>query len=114
MNEIKLTMLEKINLILKIVIGSAISWELAILFGSTYPYLGPIALILCIKATLIKESMGTKFFLIRIPLRNWNEGKAMIEVILNETRSNEKFYFPAIWNAQHFISTLKQYPRPIT
>ncbi|MGE7765544.1 FUSC family protein [Peribacillus sp. NPDC096540] len=55
MNKIKLTMLEKIILILKMVIGSSISWELAILFGSKYPYLGPISLILCLQATLIKS-----------------------------------------------------------
>lgn len=48
-------MVEKINLILKMVIGSAISWELAILFGSKYPYLGPISLILCLQVTLIKS-----------------------------------------------------------
>ncbi len=55
MNKIKLTMLEKISLILKMVIGSAISWELAILFGSKYPYLGPISLIICLQATIIKS-----------------------------------------------------------
>ena len=55
MNKIKLTGLEKWILILKMVIGSAISWELAILFGSKYPYLGPISLILCLQATLIKS-----------------------------------------------------------
>ena len=55
MNTIKLTMLEKISLILKMVIGSAISWELAILFGSKYPYLGPISLIICLQATIIKS-----------------------------------------------------------
>lgn len=54
-NKIKLTMLEKISLILKMVIGSAISWELAILFGSRYPYLGPISLIICLQATIIKS-----------------------------------------------------------
>lgn len=54
-NKIKLTMLEKISLILKMVIGSAISWELAILFGSKYPYLGPISLIICLQATIIKS-----------------------------------------------------------
>ena len=37
------------------VIGSALSWELAILFGSKYPYLGPISLILCLQATLHKS-----------------------------------------------------------
>ncbi|MFJ8245053.1 aromatic acid exporter family protein [Peribacillus asahii] len=55
MNTIKLTMLEKISLILKMGIGSAISWELAILFGSEYPYLGPISLIICLQATLIQS-----------------------------------------------------------
>ncbi|MHC0039586.1 FUSC family protein [Pseudoneobacillus sp. C159] len=55
MNTIKLTIPEKVSLILKMVIGSAISWELAILFGSKYPYLGPISLILCLQATLIKS-----------------------------------------------------------
>jgi uncharacterized membrane protein YgaE (UPF0421/DUF939 family) len=54
-NKIKLTMLEKISLIIKMVIGSAISWELAILFGSKYPYLGPISLIICLQATIIKS-----------------------------------------------------------
>jgi uncharacterized membrane protein YgaE (UPF0421/DUF939 family) len=66
--------------------------------------------------SLTKESMEAweqNFFLLESSLRNWNEGKAMIEVVLNQTRSNEKFYFPAIWHAQHLISTLKQYPRPI-
>ena len=55
MNKIKLTMLEKISLMIKMVIGSAISWELAILFGSKYPYLGPISLIICLQATIIKS-----------------------------------------------------------
>jgi len=54
-NTIKLTMLEKISLILKMGIGSAISWELAILFGSKYPYLGPISLVICLQATLIQS-----------------------------------------------------------
>ena len=54
-NTIKLTMPEKISLILKMVIGSAISWELAVLFGSKYPYLGPISLIICLQATIIKS-----------------------------------------------------------
>lgn len=52
--QIKLTMPEKISLILKMVIGSAVSWELAILFGSKYPYLGPISLILCLQTTIMK------------------------------------------------------------
>ncbi|MCM3653320.1 FUSC family protein [Metabacillus litoralis] len=55
MNKINLTMLEKISLILKMVIGSAISWELAVLFGSKYPYLGPISLMICLQATIIKS-----------------------------------------------------------
>ncbi|MFU2016221.1 FUSC family protein [Peribacillus butanolivorans] len=55
MNKVKLTIPEKISLILKMVIGSAISWELAVLFGSKYPYLGPISLILCLQATIIKS-----------------------------------------------------------
>ena len=55
MQEIKQTGLDKLILILKMVIGSAISWELAILFGSKYPYLGPISLILCLQATLLKS-----------------------------------------------------------
>jgi uncharacterized membrane protein YgaE (UPF0421/DUF939 family) len=52
--QIKLTMLEKISLILKMAIGSAISWKLAVLFGSKYPYLGPLSLILCLQATIMK------------------------------------------------------------
>ena len=55
MQVIKLTGIDKLILVLKMVIGSAISWELAILFGSKYPYLGPISLILCIQATLLKS-----------------------------------------------------------
>ncbi|WP_338472377.1 FUSC family protein [Niallia sp. XMNu-256] len=55
MNKIKLTGPEKWILILKIVIGSAISWELSIFFGSKYPYLGPISLILCLQATIFKS-----------------------------------------------------------
>ena len=55
MQVIKLTVIDKLILVLKMVIGSAISWELAILFGSKYPYLGPISLILCIQATLLKS-----------------------------------------------------------
>lgn len=54
-NKINLTMLEKISLILKMVIGSAISWELAVLFGSKYPYLGPISLMICLQVTIIKS-----------------------------------------------------------
>nr|WP_254119569.1 FUSC family protein [Bacillus sp. FJAT-29790] len=37
------------------VVGSAISWELAVLFGSKHPYLAPISLILCLQATIIKS-----------------------------------------------------------
>ena len=62
-NKIKRTMIDKISLILKMVIGSAISWELAVLFGSKYPYLGPISLIICLQATIIKS---IKFGLARI------------------------------------------------
>jgi uncharacterized membrane protein YgaE (UPF0421/DUF939 family) len=54
-NQIKPTMLEKISIILKMVVGSAISWELAILFGSKYPYLGPISLIICLQTTIVKS-----------------------------------------------------------
>lgn len=55
MSRIKRTMLDKISLILKLVIGSAISWELAVLFGSKYPYLAPISLIICLQATISKS-----------------------------------------------------------
>ncbi|WP_338448197.1 aromatic acid exporter family protein [Niallia oryzisoli] len=55
MKKIKLTFFEKINLMIKLVIGSAISWELAILLGSKYPYLAPISLILCLQITMIKS-----------------------------------------------------------
>lgn len=64
--------------------------------------------------SLTKESMEAwvqNFFLLESSLRNWNEGKALVEVVFNETNSNEKFCFPAIWHAQHLISTLKQNPR---
>ncbi|ETI68409.1 FUSC family protein [Neobacillus vireti] len=55
MNNKKLSFQHKISLCFKMVIGSSISWELAILFGSKYPYLAPISLILCLQATLIKS-----------------------------------------------------------
>ncbi len=64
---------------------------------------------------LTKESIEAwvqNFFLLESTLRNWNEGKAIIEVVFNGSRSNDEFYFPAIWHAQHLISTIKQYPRP--
>lgn len=37
------------------VIGSTISWELAVFLGSKYPYLAPISLILCLQATIVKS-----------------------------------------------------------
>lgn len=39
-------------LIWKLAIGSALSWEVAKLFGSEYPYLAPISVILCVQSTL--------------------------------------------------------------
>lgn len=55
MAQIKLTFLQKIGLMIKMVAGSAVSWELAILFGSKHPYLAPISLILCLQATIVKS-----------------------------------------------------------
>lgn len=66
--------------------------------------------------SLTKESIEAwvqNFFLLESSLRNWNEGKAIIEVVFNGTHSNDKFYFPAFWHAQHLISTIKKYPRPL-
>ena len=63
--------------------------------------------------SLTKESMEVwiqNFFLLESSLRNWNEGKVIVEVVFNEAGSNEKFYLPAFWHAQHLISTLKQHP----
>lgn len=238
MGQIKLTMPEKISLILKMVIGSAVSWELAILFGSKYPYLGPISLILCLQTTIMKtiqfgiarivgtiigaasvfilasslhanawslaivmlvslviplhlgadgimlhqialsvllvfafehklegygldrirdsiigvavalllqqffhppnltkkamkeveelpEILAEKLkslavwldagalFLLESSLRNWNDGKTIANIAFHknyENLSNEKFYFPAMWHAQHLLSVLKQHP----
>ncbi|MFO1445999.1 FUSC family protein [Bacillus sp. Bva_UNVM-123] len=39
------------ELIWKIAIGTALSWELAKLFGSEHPYLAPISVILCQQST---------------------------------------------------------------
>ena len=54
------------ELIWKIAIGTAISWELAKLFGSEHPYLAPISVILCQQTTnsetvkiSIQRVMGT-------------------------------------------------------
>ncbi|MBY0121781.1 aromatic acid exporter family protein [Bacillus sp. S/N-304-OC-R1] len=44
----------KTELIWKLALGSAIAWEGARLFGSEYPYLAPISVILCTQATLNK------------------------------------------------------------
>lgn len=61
-----------------------------------------------------KEAWVQNFFLLESFLRNWNEGKAITDIVLNETCSNGEFYYPAIWHAKHLIFTLKQYPRPLT
>ncbi|MBS4178937.1 FUSC family protein [Lederbergia citrea] len=55
MGKKKLTTLQKISLILKMSIGSAISWEIAAIFGSKHPYLAPISVILCLQATMVKS-----------------------------------------------------------
>ncbi|PLT33545.1 hypothetical protein CUU64_13110 [Bacillus sp. V5-8f] len=41
-------------LIWKMAIGSALSWELASLFGSKHPYLAPLSIILCLQNTVNK------------------------------------------------------------
>jgi hypothetical protein len=67
--------------------------------------------------SLTKESIEAwvqNFFLLESSLRNWNEGKAIIDVVFNRTRSNDKLYFPAFWHAQHLISTIQKYPQPLT
>lgn len=61
-----------------------------------------------------REAWRQNFLLLESSLRNWNEGKALTDVVLNGTCSNEEFCFPAVWHAKHLISTLKQNPRPLT
>jgi uncharacterized membrane protein YgaE (UPF0421/DUF939 family) len=43
-------------LIWKLAVGSALSWEIAKLFGSDYPYLAPISVILCLRSTPSKTA----------------------------------------------------------
>lgn len=64
--------------------------------------------------SLAKEGMKIwiqNFLLLESSLRNWNEEKAISDVLFNETFPNDKFYFTAVWHGQHLISTLKQSPR---
>lgn len=52
-------------------------------------------------------------FLLESSLRNWNDGKTIANIAFHknyENLSNEKFYFPAMWHAQHLLSVLKQHP----
>lgn len=59
------------------------------------------------------EAWVQNFFLLESSLRNWNEGKAITDVVFNESGSNGNFYSTAMWHAHHLISTLKQCPRPL-
>ncbi|MFJ8245052.1 hypothetical protein [Peribacillus asahii] len=64
--------------------------------------------------SLTKESMQAWiqiFTLLESALHNWNEGKAITAITFNEILANKKFHFPAMWHAQHIISTLKQHSR---
>lgn len=55
------------------------------------------------------------FLLLESSLRNWNEEKAISDVLFNEIFPNDKFYFTAVWHGQHLVSTLKQSPQlPLT
>ena len=64
--------------------------------------------------TLTKESMNAwvqNFSLLETSLQNWNEGKEIPEVSFIETGLLPQFNIPAIWHAQHLITTLKQNSR---
>ena len=64
--------------------------------------------------SLTKESMQAWiqiFSSLESSLHNWNKGKAITAITFNETLANKKFHFPAMWHAQHIISTLKQHSR---
>ena len=64
--------------------------------------------------TLTKECINAwvqNFSLLETSLQNWNEGKDIPEVSFIETELLPQFNIPAIWHAQHLITTLKQNSR---